>query len=230
MSEKHPLSPSKATPPPKRPNSAQGEPILTRGATAINPISVERRFDSVILIPIASFEGSRLPTNAEVLQRIFYVKDHEDTMMNCSTKSLIDRILPEIEFIYSKVPCEIQRKDNCKAKITKLYENWRKYSKNVGKSLPQSTIDSFKDELSKVCDLTRKDTISKIATDRSRTSKQREEDIKFMQNQMTGDRSSRLAPNVDQSFMKRQERKSVRSNALEKRLQKSTLKGMYHER
>ena len=228
MSEKHPTSPSKFQPVAKRPNSAQGKPIVTRGATAINPESVLRRFDTLVLRPIASFDGTKLPTNAEVLQRLFYVKDNEDTKMNASTKSLIDRILPEIESIYSKVPCEMQRKDNCKRIITKLYENWRSYAKNNGNGLSQETISAYKDELSKLCDLTTKETINKIAVDRSRTPKQREEDIKFVQDQKTT-RQSKLSPTVDQSFTQRQERKNVRSTALEKRLQKSTQLGKFNQ-
>ena len=228
MSEKHPTSPSKFQPVAKRPNSAQGKPMVTRGATAINPESTLRRFDTLVLTPIASFDGTKLPTNAEVLQRLFHIKDHEDTSMNTSTKSLIDRILPEIAYVYSKVPCEIQRKDSCKRIITKLYDKWRGYAKNNGNGLSQSTINAFKDELSSLCDLTTKETINKISVDRSRTEQQRQEDIKFIQDQKTT-RQSKLSPTVDQSFMKRQERKNARSNALEKRLQKSTLVGKFNQ-
>ena len=223
MSEKHPLSPSKATPQPKRPNSAQGKPLTTRRATAIVESDI-RKFDSLILRPLVAFDDKKLPTNGEVLQRLFYIKD-KDSSFNCSTRSLIDKILPEIQFIYSKVACEMQRKDNCIRVITRLYEKWQKLSKNEGKkSLPQSTVDDFKDELSKLCDLTSKEALNKISLDRGRTPKQREEDIKFIQNQK-GDRTFKMEPTLDKSFAKRQERKTVRSAALEKRLQKSTLQG-----
>ena len=224
MSEKHPISPSKATPPPKRPNSAQGNPITTRRATAIVESDI-RRFDSLMLRPIAAFDDRRLPTNGEVLQRLFYIKD-KDSSFNCPTRALIDKILPEIQFIYSKVPCEMQRKDNCIRVITRLYDKWQRLSKNVGqKCLSQSSIDDFKDELSKLCDLTAKAALDQIAVDRGRTPKQREEDIKFIQNQKQGDRSFTMEPTIDKSFAKRQERKTARSTALEKRLQKSTLQG-----
>ena len=120
----------------------------------------------------------------------------------------------------------MQRKDNCIRVIAKLYEKWQKLSKNEGKkSLPQSTVDDFKDELSKLCDLTSKEALNKISLDRGRTPKQREEDIKFIQNQKQGDRSFTMEPTIDKSFAKRQERKTARSTALEKRLQKSTLQG-----
>ena len=85
MSEKQPTSPLKNQPPSKRPNSSLGNPILTRGATAINTDSTLRIAGPIILKPIAAFKGSQLPTNAEILQRLFYAKDNADTKMNAST-------------------------------------------------------------------------------------------------------------------------------------------------
>ena len=45
MSQKHPISPIKNPPDSKRPNSSLGNKIVTRGATAINPVSILRTFD-----------------------------------------------------------------------------------------------------------------------------------------------------------------------------------------
>ena len=77
MSQKHPTSPLKSQPQPKRPNSAQGNPIVTRGATALNIDSTIRNFDTFFLKPIEKFDPKKLPTNADILQRIFYVKDQK---------------------------------------------------------------------------------------------------------------------------------------------------------
>ena len=86
MAEKlPPTSPAKNQPPPKRPNSSLGRPIVTRGATAFNVDSTLRKIGTIILKPIAAFDGKKLPTNSEILQRLFYVKDL-DSSFNKSTR------------------------------------------------------------------------------------------------------------------------------------------------
>ena len=216
MSQKHPISPSKAQPNPKRPNSAQGDPIITRGAIAINPDSVLRTFDDLVLKPIDKFSGTKLPSNAEVLQRIFYVKDNSDPQMNRSNGSIVDEILPELETIYNSVPCAMKRKDTCKAKILNLYEKWRSMTKNDGKkSLSAAVTLRFKDELSSLCDLLAQDVIHQIEVDRSRTQAQRTEDIKFLQDQKS-ERKASITPIVDKAFVKRQERKEQRSENIKR--------------
>ena len=86
MAEKlPPTSPAKNQPPPKRPNSSLGRPIVTRGATAYNIDSTLRKLGTTVLKPIAAFDGKKLPTNSEILQRLFYVKDL-DSSFNKSTR------------------------------------------------------------------------------------------------------------------------------------------------
>ena len=203
MSGKLPhTSPLKDQPPSKRPNSSLGNPIQTRGATAA-PVPAIRKLGTLILTPIAAFDGKRLPSNSEVLQRLFYVKD-QDLTCNKSTRSLIDQIFPEIEALYAKVPCPMKRKDSCLTKIQNLYEKWRNMTKDVTKS-SASTISSFQSELSKLCDLSAKDAIENISKDRQRDPKQQAEDVKFMLDQKTS-RKSTLSPQIDQSFSERQQR------------------------
>ena len=221
MSQKHPISPIKNPPDSKRPNSSLGNKVITRGATAINPVSILRTFDSMTLRPIAAFSGSTLPTNSEILERIFYEKDFTDTQNNKPTKAVIDDILPEIEAIYAKVPCPMKKRDKCKAKILNLHEKWQKLSKHVGQSLSESTTASFKEELSSLCDLSAQDAANQISVDRARTPAQRKEDIDFLQDQKTT-RKGRLLPGVDQSYVKRKERKEVRDQQRKSALNKST--------
>ena len=220
MSQKHPISPVKNPPDSKRPNSSLGNKMITRGATAINPVSVLRTFDSITLRPIAAFSGSKLPTNGEILERIFYEKDFSDTQNNKPTKSVIDYIFPEIEAIYQKVPCPMKRKDKCKAKILKLYDEWQRLSKHVGKGQSDSTTVSFKEQLSILCDLSAQDAVDQIAVDRARTQAQRKEDIDFLQDQKTT-RKGTLLPTIDKSYVKRMERKEVRDQQVKSALNKS---------
>ena len=221
MSQKHPISPIKNPPDSKRPNSSVGNKVITRGATKINPISVLRTFDSMILTPSAAFSGSKLPTNAEILERIFYEKDHGDTQNNKPTNSVIDDILPEIEAIYDKVPCPMKRKDKCKAKIVKLHDKWQNLSKNIGNGLPNSAIISFKEELCSLCDLSAQDAVDQIGVDRARTPAQRKQDIDFLQDQKTT-RIGKLQPTVDKSYVKRKERKEMRDQEVKSALSKPT--------
>ena len=207
-----PSSPLKIQPNPKRPKTPQPAPMPTRGACAINPQSYAK-YDDIVLKPISQFDGKNLPSNADILQRMFYERDFNNPTLKKSTKEIVDNIFPEIEAIYQKVPVDMQRKDSCKRKIVTLFENWLKHQKNEAKSAP-SVVSAFKKELNSLCNLLPADAIDRIAKDRGRTPKQIQEDIKFLQSQMT-DRKSSLLPNIDQSFTQRQERilqRQIRSN------------------
>ena len=224
MSKKHPISPLKNPPDSKRPNSSLGTQVITRGATAINIPSTIRTFDSMTLKPIEKFDGSQFPTNAQVLERIFYEKDFSDPLMNRPTKDVIADIYPEIESIYAKLPCPMKRKDKCLEKMLKLYEKWQKLSKNVNtlKNLSDSSKESFKKELASLCDFSAQDALEKISTDRGRTQAQKNEDIQFMKDQNT-DRKGKFLPEIDKSFVKKQERKEIRNQEVVNALRTPTI-------
>lgn len=92
MSQKHPTSPLKSQPQPKRPNSSQGDPLITRGqvntsrntsndngasSTSI-PLNV-RVIGNIQLVPLEKFSGKQVPTNAEVLRRLYWLRDQSNT-------------------------------------------------------------------------------------------------------------------------------------------------------
>ena len=209
-----PTSPLKNQPPSKRPNSSLGDRIETRGAAAAINIPVTlRSFGSLTLTPLSCFDGVRLPTNGEILERLFHVRDHVDTKNNLPLKYMVNLIYPEIEAIYAKVPCPMKRKDTCISKIEKVYKRWQEMDK-IGPNTSSSTISAYQEELSRLCDLSAQDAIEMIRKDRARDSKQQEEDVKFLQSQKT-DREAKMAPTIDKSFSERQQR-------IEKRRSRST--------
>ena len=112
-------------------------------------------------------------------------------------------IFPEIEALYSKVPCPMKRKDNCVTKIEKLFDKWRNLAK-FGDN-PSSKLLEFQNELSQLCDLSTKDAIDVISKDRSRDARQQKQDADFMLDQRTT-RIGTLSPTVDKSFSERQQR------------------------
>ena len=86
------------------------------------------------LKPIEKFDGLKFPTNGEILQRYFYIKDQ-----SCHTekpKNIAVKIYHKIENIYSKAPFSMKKKSFCLDKICILYKEWqilngqRKSSKN----------------------------------------------------------------------------------------------------
>ena len=113
-------------------------------------------------------------------------------------------IFPEIEAIYSKVPCPMKRKDNCVTKIEKLFEKWRTLSKG-GPLVSSSKLSEFQTELLKLCDLSTKDATDVISKDRTRDARQQKEDVEFILDQRTT-RKGTLSPTVDKSFSERQQR------------------------
>ena len=194
--------------------------MSTRGATAAVSIPIiPRYFGSLTLIPIDHFDGVRLPSNSEILQRLFYVRDHVDTKNNLPIKNMATLIYPEIEAIYEKVPCPMKQKVKCIAKIQSVYERWQNMNKDVSKT-SSKTISAYQEELSKLCDLSAQNAIEMISKDRSRDSKQQEEDVKFLQSQRT-DREAKMAPTIDKSFSERQQR-------IEKRRSRSTASNTSH--
>ena len=216
MYGKQPTSPLKKQPHSKRPKTPQPpdpDPILTRGACAINQQSITRSFD---LIPIPKFDNTMLPSNGAVLQRIFHEKDHNKQSM--TTKEIIKIILPEIEAIYSKIPVEMKRKDSCERQILKLFDEWKNLKKNysTGKISADKVAD-FEQELKSLCNLLASDAVEKIEKDRGRTHKQIQEDIDFVKDQMTT-RKSKISSAIDHSFTQKQERilqRQIRSDRKE---------------
>ena len=208
MSAKKPASPLKNLPDPKRPKT----PIETRGASAINIESVTRKYFSVTMKPIKEFNQLMLPTNANILERIFYVNDFENPKNTRSIKEIIDQILPEIVAIYAKVPVDMQRLDNCKRKIDKVYKKWTLMSNT--KSVAYNTasvIASYEQELKALCDLTAKNAIKNISTDSMRDKKQKREDIAYVENQKSK-HTFRMSPTEDKSFSQRHDRKIKRES------------------
>ena len=126
---------------------------------------------------------------------------------------MIDLIFPEIEAVYAKVPCPMKRKDNCIEKIQKLHDKWQKISK-IGPNIASETLKAFQTELSQLCDLTPKDATNTISKDRSRDSKQQDEDVRFVLDQRSTRKMS-MEPKLDKSFTERQQR-------IEKRHARST--------
>ena len=104
MAEREPPSPLKNMPDFKRPKGAHGMATNTRSISSAIEASIESTEASKIkkighyhLKPLNKFDGTQLPTKAEVLQRIFKLRDESH---NQSMKSISMVVFTEIEEIY----------------------------------------------------------------------------------------------------------------------------------
>ena len=105
------------------------------------------------LVPIEKFTGLQFPTNAQILERYFFIRDHSSR--STKRREIANQIYDEVDTIYCKVPCVIKKKSFC------LDQN------------PEKTISSFLSELEKTCNLVGKNAIHEIKTDKCRDEKRR---------------------------------------------------------
>ena len=147
----------------------------------INQHSITRPFN---LKPIPKFDNTVLPSNAAILQRMFYERDFNNSCNSKSIKDIFDCIYPEIEAVYLKIPVKMKRKDRCKIQVLNLYDRWRKMAKNPGQ-IKSAKSNAFKQELSSLCNFISNDAIDIIAKDKLKSAQQIQEDIAFIKDQMT---------------------------------------------
>ena len=132
-----------------------------RSDTLLAENSLVRSFG---LKPIPSFSGQDLPTNGQVLQRLFHMQDSA-TNHKKPIKVMMRDVAEEMRVLYEKVPCEIQRKDHVLTLLMKLHTRYSDNAKNEQRDsmVPGTKTAVFLDDLNKLCDIsTKKGTLSRF--------------------------------------------------------------------
>ena len=126
------------------------------------------------LVPIEKFTGLQFPTNAQILERYFFIRDHSSR--STKRREIANQIYDEVDTIYCKVPCVMKTKRFCLDQICSLYKKWDSLRNNE-RTASEKTISSFLNELEKTCNLLGKNAIHEIKTDKCRDEKRRGCDI-----------------------------------------------------
>lgn len=192
------------------PSPLEAEPRLkqTRSDSSASDLSRERKFG---LVPIPKFRGNQLPTNGEALRRVFYIKDSSGQAT--SIKSICETVFDEIQAIYEKIPCPVQKKSHAVEKLAKLHQahrNMAKYDvKSAAKGLPDSKQAKFLESLNELFDISAKTAVDQIKMDRLRSEERIKEDLSFLKDQQT----QRLGTfgRIDRTYNYRQEAWAKRS-------------------
>ena len=122
------------------------------------------------LVPIEKFTGLQFPTNAQILERYFFIRDHSSR--STKRREIANQIYDEVDTIYCKVPCVMKTKRFCLDQICSLYKKWDSLRNNE-RTASEKTISSFLNELEKTCNLLGKNAIHEIKTDKCRDEKRR---------------------------------------------------------
>ena len=73
------------------------------------------------LVPLESFTGLNLPTNADILRRFFHIREKSN---NKTSQSIAEVIYNELELIHDKGPFPMKTKKFSLNKICNLYNKW----------------------------------------------------------------------------------------------------------
>ena len=74
------------------------------------------------LVPIEKFTGLQFPTNSQILERYFFIRDHSSR--STKRRDIANQIYDEVDTIYCKVPCVMKTKRFCLDQICSLYKKW----------------------------------------------------------------------------------------------------------
>ena len=126
------------------------------------------------LVPIEKFTGMKFPTNSQILERYFFIRDHSSRIKK--QREIANQIYDEVDTIYCKVPCVMKTKRFCLDQICSLYKKWDNLRRSEH-TASEKSISSFLSELEKTCNLGGKNAIHEIKTDKCRDEKRRGCDI-----------------------------------------------------
>ena len=96
------------------------------------------------LIPLESFSGLNLPTNADILRRFFHIRDNSQKKR--TFRSIAEEIYNELEVIHDKGPFPMKKKSYSLTKICNLHKKWESLEKNK-KTSSEKTVKIFQSEL-----------------------------------------------------------------------------------
>ena len=177
MAERNPPTPLKNQPDSKRPRT----PNIVGAARNLSLTSESKKWEirGIELVPLEKFDGNQIPTNAEVLRRLFFLREKSSKK---PFKDIAEIVFWELEEICGRalaIDKPIKQAKNAIKIMHDLYENFRTFYKLRGRTL-SSNEKLFIDNLNKMCDIVSADAEEQIMSDNNRTAYTRTVDINFL--------------------------------------------------
>lgn len=183
--------------------------VASKCGVATRTSSANLRKINLIGYTTHQMTGSKLPSNRQVLEVMFYNMRFVDLSAKESAKLSIKAA--QIFWQQARVP--LRKEDKCVEKLLKLYENW----KNIQKTIPEKrsdtlkkVVDIFVESLDDLFDIAAADALEKMKIT---------EDIKFLKMQRQKGRPGCMA-GVDQVLYNREIRAQERREKAESRKRK----------
>lgn len=98
---------------------------------------------------LPQISGEKLQSNRQALQVLFY----NTRQLNISLEDAARLVIKEIQVFWLKANVPTQDDHKCKAKLIKLYEDYRKKQKNVGRASNAKKEQEFNEYLSELFDI-----------------------------------------------------------------------------
>ena len=163
-----------------------GKPLLKHAhrSTTLGPRTKRLRKDTERFLvgqPISSISSTKLPTNRQVLQRLFYSKDcarGKATVENTACRETVQEVLE----IWEKAQIKTQSVFRCCARLEDVFSEWRRLNKNTHRGSSEQ-IKKFEEDLDKLWDIGSADVIDVIRTNRLLSEEKKEEDVEFYRDQ-----------------------------------------------
>ena len=203
MASRDPPTPLKNQPDQKRPKTPVGtsDRNLSSGFQTLQTEDSTRTLRGIALVPLPEFDGLKIPTNAEVLRRIFFLRDESHSR---SMKSICENVFSEIEEICQRalaIPKPTKQAKNCEKIFQDMYEDFKK-AVSLRYRKPSTKETALINSLEKMCNVVSIDAEDQIMACPLRSNFKKKIDISFLKDQQTS-RRMEISDKEDSDFQKK---------------------------
>ena len=124
--------------------------------------------------------SNQVPSKREILRYFFFLKKGpmKHDKYSISNTVVCSKITDKLRAVWEKTGIKTQRKDKVKQKLANLYESYRTLTKHKGRNEEKSQL--FSNQLEEFFYITYQEAADIVQCDKLRNTKQKEEDLKFL--------------------------------------------------
>ena len=141
-----------------------------------------RNIGNIRLVPLQNFSGKKIPTNSEVLRRIFWLRDQSN---NASWKDIYKQVISELKVICGKA-LAIPKPTKDPKHLEKILQNLNTNYLNMNRHQARNISDKEKDflaSLDKMCEIVSTSAEDQIKSDTVRSEYKKQVDLYFLKDQ-----------------------------------------------
>ena len=160
---------------------------LRLSSTSSKPTTRSTTYFWLIGKPSASISGAKLPTCRQVMKYFLYLRHNpENVKKGLSNEEIVYSVADSVTVFWQMARIKTKYRQNCMLDIMALYQEWVGLSKHIDRlSDPGEKHKKYALTLNCLFDIGAPDAMDKILKSRLLSSEQKEEDIRFYNDQKT---------------------------------------------